>query len=82
MAPRHYRNDVAPGVFGVFAYWGAAAAFGQEQSVVAAESGRSTFELSGGEAVRLELLVRHFAAILYPVPPHTQDTGCYCESAE
>jgi hypothetical protein len=28
-----------------FAYWGAAAAFGQEQSVVAAESGRSTSKL-------------------------------------
>ena len=30
-----------------FAYEGAAAAFGQEQSVVAAESGRSTLEFSG-----------------------------------
>jgi hypothetical protein len=30
-----------------FAYEGAAAAFGQEQSVVAAESGRSTFEFTG-----------------------------------
>jgi len=30
-----------------FAYCGAAAAFGQEQSVVAADSGRSTFEFTG-----------------------------------
>lgn len=30
-----------------FAYEGAAAAFGQEQSVVAAESGRSTSEFTG-----------------------------------
>ena len=30
-----------------FAYEGAAAAFGQEQSVVAAESGRSTFDMRG-----------------------------------
>ena len=47
VAPRHYRNDVAPGVFGVFAYWGAAAAFGQEQPVEANGSRRSTSKVSG-----------------------------------
>ena len=43
-----------------FAYEGAAAAFGQEQSVVAAESGRSTLLFSGAVRRPLELVVMHF----------------------